>query len=403
MPELIYLPPAGETVSEGIIKIWEKKEGEKVQKDDIICQITTSKLVVEVTTPQSGILYKIFADIEEKVPVGKVIAVIQLEGEKLTEEDMEKINDRYIPASDKSLDAKDIKQKEKQPTEKSVPDVNKQQVKISPVAKKVAIELGVDISKVNGTGPNGRITKEDVISYKETSKSENDQKQEEKIEKLSEVRKIIGQRLRESVASKPHINFQAEVCMDELLKVRNEINAKLENKISLNSFIILAAVKALNEFKTINSNLIGDEVITYGNTNIGIAVARKEKGLIVPVLKNANKLSLFEIDKESKKLAELAREDKLNMDLITGGTFTISNLGMYGIENFNAIINPPEVGILAVSSIIKRPVVINEDITIANMMNLNVAVDHSVIDGSMASEFVMKIKELIEAPYLLFI
>lgn len=405
MPELVYLPYVGETVTEGIIKAWLKNEGESVQKDEVLCEVTTSKLVEEVSAPQKGILFKIFADVDEKVPAGKVIAVIQLEGEELSEEDMGKINDRYIPNSDIKLEIKDIKQEEKKITEEYVPEIAKQ-VKISPLAKKVAIELGIDITKIKGTGPNGRITKEDVISYKEKNvKHENNncQEQEKKIEKLSDVRKIIGNRLRESVMSKPHINFQAEVCMDELLEVRKKINTKLERKISINSFIILATVKAINEFKSINSNLIGDELITYGDTHIGIAVARKEKGLIVPVIKNANKMSLLEIDKESKALAELAREDKLNMDQITGGTFTISNLGMYGIENFNAIINPPEVGILAVSSIIKRPIVINEEIIIANMMNLNVAVDHTVIDGSVASEFVMKIKEYIEAPYLLFV
>ena len=148
---------------------------------------------------------------------------------------------------------------------------------------------------------------------------------------------------------------------------------------------------------------MGDEIVLYNDINIGMAVARESKGLIVPVIKRANKMSLSEIDIEAKKLTELAKEDNLSMDQITGGTFTVSNLGMYGIENFNAIINPPEVGIMAASSIIKKPVIIDEDIISASIMNINVAVDHSVVDGAMASEFIMEVKRFLEEPYLMFI
>ena len=320
------------------------------------------------------------------------------------ENDINKITDRYISETVESTTEEENKTKEKMDKTSNDSAVKADRVRISPIAKKLAAELDVDITKVIGTGPDGRIQKEDILNYNENQKISSDTKQEEKaVEKMSEIRNIIAWRLRESVTTKPHINFQTQVRMDELLNMRNTINKNIENKISINSFIILATVKSLKKYKYINVNLLGDEIVLYNDINIGMAVARESKGLIVPVIKRANKMSLSEIDIEAKKLTELAKEDKLSMDQITGGTFTVSNLGMYGIENFNAIINPPEVGIMAASSIIKKPVIIDEDIISASIMNINVAVDHSVVDGAMASEFIMEVKRFLEEPYLMFI
>lgn len=404
MPALIYLPPAGETVMEGEIAVWHKNEGDKVEKNECICEVTTSKLNVEIEAPETGVVFKIFAPVGVKVPVGKVIAVIRGEDEMLSDADMENIKDRFIPEGEVTQP-----EKENATVCEKAAEVKRQgdagvQVKISPIAKKIAAEKGLDISKINGTGPNDRITKEDVLSYEEMGKKAgNTAASEIAIEKLSGVRKIISSRLKESVQNKPHINFQAEVCMDELLKAREIINNKLDSKISINSFIIMATVKALKEYKQINAHIVDDNIMLYDDVHIGMAVGRDDKGLIVPVIKFANKMGIKEIDTEAKRLAELAREDKLQINEISGGTFTISNLGMFGISNFNAIINPPEVGILAVSSIIKKPVVKEEGISIANVMNINVAVDHSVVDGSMASRFAMRIKELLETPYMALI
>ena len=404
MPELVYLPPAGDTVTEGRIMRWEKNEGDNVKKGETICDIMTSKLSIEISVENDGKIFKIFAPVDEKVPVGKVIAVLQLEGETITEDDINKITDRYISETVESTTEEENKTKEKMDKTSNDSAVKADRVRISPIAKKLAAELDVDITKVIGTGPDGRIQKEDILNYNENQKISSDTKQEEKaVEKMSEIRNIIAWRLRESVTTKPHINFQTQVRMDELLNMRNTINKNIENKISINSFIILATVKSLKKYKYINVNLLGDEIVLYNDINIGMAVARESKGLIVPVIKRANKMSLSEIDIEAKKLTELAKEDKLSMDQITGGTFTVSNLGMYGIENFNAIINPPEVGIMAASSIIKKPVIIDEDIISASIMNINVAVDHSVVDGAMASEFIMEVKRFLEEPYLMFI
>jgi pyruvate dehydrogenase E2 component (dihydrolipoamide acetyltransferase) len=404
MPELVYLPPAGDTVTEGRIMRWEKNEGDNVKKGETICDIMTSKLSIEISVENDGKIFKIFAPVDEKVPVGKVIAVLQLEGETITEDDINKITDRYISETVESTTEEENKTKEKMDKTSNDSAVKADRVRISPIAKKLAAELDVDITKVIGTGPDGRIQKEDILNYNENQKISSDTKQEEKaVEKMSEIRNIIAWRLRESVTTKPHINFQTQVRMDELLNMRNTINKNIENKISINSFIILATVKSLKKYKYINVNLLGDEIVLYNDINIGMAVARESKGLIVPVIKRANKMSLSEIDIEAKKLTELAKEDNLSMDQITGGTFTVSNLGMYGIENFNAIINPPEVGIMAASSIIKKPVIIDEDIISASIMNINVAVDHSVVDGAMASEFIMEVKRFLEEPYLMFI
>lgn len=401
MPALIYLPTAGETVMEGEIAVWHKNEGDRVEKDETICEAMTSKVALDITAPQSGTLFKVFAPVESKVPMGEVIAVIQLEGEKLTDAYLETIGDRYIPKEAKAQPIK-IKEVSKEVIDKQL----QKEIKASPIAKKMAAEKGVDLSLIKGTGPSGRITKEDVLNYQETAQSESAIKKEEdmvKVIKLTGVRKVIAERLRESVNNKPHVNFQAEVCMDELLKARDDINNSVGCKISVTTLIIYAVAKALNEFPYLNTHLKGDEIILHQAKHIGMAVGRDKEGLIVPVIKDVDNMSLLQLEEEINRLVTLAREDKLQTQDVTGGTFTVSNLGMVGIGNFNAIINPPEVGILAVSAAIKKPVVKDDKVEIASIMNINAAVDHSVVDGLMASKFVMRIKELLELPYLMLL
>jgi pyruvate dehydrogenase E2 component (dihydrolipoamide acetyltransferase) len=396
MPALIYLPTAGETVLDGEIIEWYKNEGDKVEKGETVCEATTSKIVLEVTSPQSGILYKKFAKVGDRVPMGYVVAVIELEGEILSPLDLEKISDRFIADEPKDI------QVVEEPSPDSLVSETPVKIKSSPIARKMAAERGIDLKEITGTGPEGRITKKDVLDFVGSARSTSASKEAwiaAKVIKLSDVRKIIAERLRESIGTKPHINFQTEVCMDELLKAKAELTEIYGHNLSVNTLITYVVIKVLDEYPYLNAHLKGDEIILHDNKNIGIAVGRNEKGLIVPVIKNANKMNLRQIEQEAKRLVALAREDKLQAEDITGGSFTISNLGLTGIKNFNAIINPPEVGILAVSATIKQPFVKGNSIEVASVMNINLAVDHSVIDGMMASQFVMRVKELLESPY----
>ncbi len=396
MPEFIHLPAVGDVVTSAKIKKWYKNEGDKVKKDELICEINTSKLVVELESPASGELYKIFAPVEAEVEVGKVIGIVQLEGEELSDDFISGIKNRYISV----YYEREVEKTASETHNRKA--VEKKKIKASPVAKVLAKEKGIPIEEITGTGPNGRITKDDVLNYLEKEEEVKKESTDNKtIIKLEGTRKIIAERLRESSNTKPHINMLAEVSMDAVIQFRAEMNKRIKETITLNSFIMYTVVKALLKHPNVNANLIGDEIHLFKNINLGMAVGRREKGLIVPVIKNADKLSLTGLNQEIKKLSELALKEKLEIDHITGGTFTVSNLGMFGIKTFNAIINPPEVAILAVGAIIEKPTFINDEVKKSNMMNINLAVDHSVIDGDVASECVMTMKEILENPSLL--
>ena len=299
-------------------------------------------------------------------------------------------------------------------------------IKISPVAKAMAEKEGIDIEGLKGTGANGKIMKADVekaIAAKAASNaaaaagacagaaaearfSEDGKEILEEIP-YAGVRKVIGDRLSQSKFTAPHLYFTQKVDVSKLLEVRKQVNAAQEKKTSVTDYIARATVIALQKYPDMNSSLIGDKIVKYKSVNLGIAVA-SPTGLIVPNLKNAQNMSVVEISKESTPLFEKARAGKLAINEYSGGTFTISNLGMFGIENFTAIINPPEVGILSISSTKDEPVVItNEDgtkeIAIRPMMNIQLTVDHRLIDGLLAAQFVTEIKKLLESPISLLV
>ena len=301
--------------------------------------------------------------------------------------------------------------------EKDILDyLDKNKVKATPLAKKLAQVDGIDIKDVLGTGINGKILKKDVegLLNNEVTQGETasdaifiNEKEVLEIAEYTGVRKIIGDRLSQSFVTSPHIFFTQKINLQKLLNLRKDINASQEKKTSVTDYIAKAVVKALQKYPDVNSALEGQKIIKYKTVNIGIAVAAPT-GLIVPVVKNAEKMDVVEISKVSNVLVEKARNGRLTPDEYTGGTFTISNLGMAGIESFTAIINPPEAAILAVSAT-KDEVVVevnengNKEMIIRPMMNITLSADHRIVDGMLAAVFVGEIKRLLENPLSLLL
>lgn len=295
-------------------------------------------------------------------------------------------------------------------------------LKITPVAKAMADAEGLDLETIAGSGLNGKIMKEDVekaLAAKSAAQAADagTQDAEKKFspdgkEILEEVpyagvRKVIGDRMSESKFTAPHLYFTQKVDLEKLLKLRRQVNAAQDKKTSVTDYIARATILALQKYPEMNASLVGDTIVKYKSVNLGIAVA-SPTGLIVPNIKDAQKLSVVELSKAASPLFEKARAGKLAIDEYTGGTFTISNLGMFGIENFTAIINPPEVGILSISSTKEEPVVVTDEegrkeIAIRPMMNIQVSVDHRLIDGLLAAQFVTEIKRLLESPLRLLV
>jgi pyruvate dehydrogenase E2 component (dihydrolipoamide acetyltransferase) len=285
-------------------------------------------------------------------------------------------------------------------------------VKASPLAKSMAKEEGVDLSKVAGSGDEGRIVKKDVEAFIESNKTPVETKtvsvQQTATDgayedvTLTQMRKTIARRLGESMFTAPHFYLTMEICMDKLIETRKQLKKLSEDSISFNDFIIKACAKALQKNPGINASWLGDRIRYYKYVNIGVAVAMEE-GLVVPVVRNADAKSLSQISNEVKTLAEAARERKLQPQDMTGNTFTISNLGMFGIEEFTAIINPPDACILAVGGISKRLILENEQVKETNIMKVTLSCDHRVVDGAIGAKFLQTLKATLEEPLRLII
>ena len=443
MAKVIVMPKLGYTQDSGSIAAWLKNEGDTVERGEALFDAHTDKTVVTVEANASGTLLKIALEPEVTVPVLTPVAVIGEPGEDaeaalanyktlevadaqdegLLDDDEE---EDAAPAEEaKEVEVSDLKlsRRAKKYMEENDIDVNsvaqiqgtgfeggitEKDIKASPLAKKIAKKNGVDLATVKGSGVNGKIMKKDVVAAgksapKAASKVEStDDKMIDSVVPYAGVRKIIGDRLSESKFTAPHLYFTDSIDMTEFNKFRKMLNEKGEQKIAASDLLIKAASKALEKYPKLNAALIGEEIIYYKSTNVGMAVAG-DNGLIVPVVKNAQAKTLSAIASETRDLVERAKAGRLTQDEYTGGTFSISNLGMFGINNFTAIINPPEAGILSISSIRKTPVVItdeegNDQIAIRPMMNVQLSVDHRIIDGLLASQYVEYFKELLENP-----
>ena len=412
MAKYIIMPKLSFNMREGKIIKWLKDEGEKVQKQEAILQIETDKSVIDVESQISGILRKIFARDGEVVPVTLPIGIIANKDEDISimiKEALEKLDgigetEKIKEEVGQKIELKsDLPEKESQ----SFPEES-ESIKISPRARKKAKELGIDLLLIKNKFSKKVIHEEDIIEFfkKEKNIATSSYPAVKVIEKevpYSGMRQIIGNRLSESKFTAPHIYFSTSVDMSNVLGLLELLKKEQEANITINDFLIFVLAKVLTEQPKMNSSLVDDKIIYYSSVNIGIAVGLEE-GLIVPVLKEAEKKNLVEIAKESKRLIALAREKRLMPEDYQNGTFTISNLGMLGIEEFTAIINPPESGILAIGSIKKKPVVNSYDqIVIKPMLKMTLSVDHRTIDGIVATHFLNSVKKYLYNPGMLLL
>jgi len=432
MATIVKMPKLGTTMTEGTIIKWLKSEGDPVKKGEIYVEIQTDKVNIEDEAETSGVLRKIIAKEGETVKVGDPIAIIAEEDEELP--DLENVDNISTQNQEKSPQV--FQQEDK--TE-AVKQTISDKIKASPAAKRVARENQIDLSNVIPSGPNGRIVERDVLSYiqehkvkatpvakkiaierqvdlKAIQKSPGQRitKQDLEDQIIQDVdnavdntipvigmRKIIADSMTYSKKVAPHIYLSLEVDMSKVIDLRERliplVQAQHDVKLSYNHILIKAAATALRLNPLINSSFTEEKIILKQHINIGLAVALKD-GLIVPVIKDADKKGLAFIAKETEELVQKAKSKKLLPDEYQGGTFTITNLGMFDIESFCAIINQPETAILAVGKIIKKPVVIDEEITIKPMMNLTLSCDHRAIDGAVGAKFLQNLKQILEEP-----
>jgi pyruvate dehydrogenase E2 component (dihydrolipoamide acetyltransferase) len=389
----IIMPKLGETMEEGYLVSWKKKEGDKVEKGEILFEVMSDKTNFEVESQYSGYLRKIlFQPSDQPIPVTTVIAYLT----DTPDEPFEIPEKEEVKVETKKEGTSVIEKKEEIKEEKE------ERIKISPVARKLAEEYKIDITKIKGTGPDGRIEKKDVLEYIEKIKEEKVEERTEgeyEVIKWTPLRKIIAQRLTESKTTIPHYYFDGKVIVDEILKIK-EKKEKEGIKLTITDFLIYFSARAIEEYPLIGASVIDDEIRIYKDVDIGLAISISE-GLVVGSIKKANKKTISEISKERNQLVERARNGKLTPDDIKGTNFVISNLGMYDIENFYPIINPPGVAIMGVGKIEKGVFVENNQIVIKNYMYISFSFDHRIIDGAYAANFYKRLKEFIENPSIL--
>lgn len=389
--EKIIMPMLGETMSEGIIAKWRKQEGERVEKGEVLLEVTTDKATLEVESLATGILRKIVVPEGATIPVLETIAWIGEESEPIPEE----------VSAPKIVKEKILSTSETKISEQKIETKESGRVFSTPAARRVAKELNVNLEDVKGTGPSGRITEDDVRSFSGGIGKGLSPRGIVPVSgtiPLTSMRKVIAERMSKSKREAPHYYIKMSVDMSEVIKLRNNLLPEYEKqgiKLAYDDIIVKAVSIALFGFPLVNAAFTNEGIKINEKINIGLAVALND-GLIVPVIKDANKKSLLDIAKERDRLVKKARENKLLPDEYTGGTFTISNLGMFGVDEFIAIINPPESAILAISKIEDKPVVLNVEIHIKPIVNLTLSSDHRVIDGALAAKFLQRLKQLLE-------
>jgi pyruvate dehydrogenase E2 component (dihydrolipoamide acetyltransferase) len=400
----VTMPMYGLTMTEGEVTEWLKQEGDAVTKGEMLFLVMTDKATMEVEAPADGYLLKIVVPEGQTVPVGAVIGVIGEQGE-----DLKEILTEEAPPEDKSLSEEITVPKNDQSAVASSLATNHHfspRILISPRAKKLALKNNISYENIIGSGEAGRITEKDILALLEKGNTKPKTVAiQEQVIPFTGIREIIATRLSQSEHENIHVYFTTKVDMSKATDLRaglenNSLVGKSPQKISYNDLLIKTAGICLTEFPEFNSSLAGPEIRVHPSVNVGLAVAI-ETGLVVPVIRDVTNKSLMEIAVCSKELVNKARTGKLLPDDMAGGTFTISNLGMFGIEHFTAIINPPEAAILAVGSISKEPIVENDQIIVKPIMRVTLAVDHRLIDGAKAARFVKRCKELMEHPYLL--
>jgi pyruvate dehydrogenase E2 component (dihydrolipoamide acetyltransferase) len=418
---LITMPKMSDTMSEGTIASWLKKVGDEIKSGDIIAEVETDKATMELEAYEDGTLLYIGVEEGDSIEIDGVIAIIgekDADYEKLLKAQKSKVSKSEAPKKEeKKEEAKEeSKVEESKAPEKTGTSSSSDngRVKASPLAKKMAEEKGFDISLVKGSGEGGRIVKRDVESFDpavaKTAAAPTAQatsapavgQESYKEEKVSQMRKVIAKRLAESKFQAPHFYLTMEINMDKAIEARNSMNEISPVKISFNDMVIKAAAAALRQHPKVNSSWLGDKIRYNDHIHIGMAVA-VEEGLLVPVIRFADSKSLSQISNEAKTLGGKAKNKELQPKDWEGNTFTISNLGMFGIEEFTAIINPPDACILAVGGIKETVIVKNGQMQVGNVMKVTMSCDHRVVDGAVGSAFLKTLKGLLEDPVRILI
>ena len=422
MPEIIRMPKMSDTMEEGVIAGWLKKVGDDIKSGDILAEVETDKATMELESYDDGVLLHIGVNDGDSVPVDGVIAIIGEKDENIDEvlkdisnekntSELEDENPQEIEDIEEVKEEKVEEQKEEGNSNSKIDtiDVNfpkdGSRIKASPLAKKLAEEKGVDISKVKGSGEGGRIIKEDIKNFQPSDSSQTESIKLPQIHSsesydevpVSQMRKTISKRLAESKFSAPHFYLTMEINMDNCIEGRNKINETSDVKISFNDIIVKACAVALRKHPMVNASYLTDKMRINHHIHIGVAVA-VDDGLLVPVIRFADNKSLSHISSEVRNLATRAKNKDLQPSDWEGNTFTISNLGMFGIEEFTAIINPNDACILAVGGIKNTPIIKNGEIVAGNVMKVTLSCDHRIVDGAIGSAFLKTLKELIEDP-----
>lgn len=414
--EIITMPRLSDTMEEGTVASWLKKEGDAVEEGDILAEIETDKATMEFESFYSGTLLKIGIAEGETAKVDSLLAIIGPEGT-----DVSNINTASRPKSstkkEKTEDKKEepVKEEKKKetstkteekPSSSSNSDSVSKRIFASPLAKKLAEEKGINLNHVSGSGDNGRIVKSDIENYQPAAGGGQvytpvGQEIWEEV-KNSQMRKTIAKRLGESKFTAPHYYLTIELDMDAAIESRKAINADPDVKISFNDMVVKACAMALRKHPQVNSQWTGDSTKIAKHIHVGVAVAVDE-GLLVPVLKYADQMTFSQIGAQVKELAGKARSKKITPEEMQGSTFTVSNLGMFGIKEFTSIINAPNSAILSVGAIVQKPVVKNGAIAIGNTMTVTLACDHRTVDGATGAQFLQTLRNYIEQPVTMFV
>ncbi|MBL0128086.1 MAG: pyruvate dehydrogenase complex dihydrolipoamide acetyltransferase [Flavobacteriales bacterium] len=417
MAEIVRMPKLSDTMTEGVVAAWHKKVGDKVKSGDVLAEIETDKATMEFESFTDGVLLHIGVEKGKTAAVDSVLAVLGKEGEDITAllasaaaaKPKEQVQEPVAstPAPQATPVASPSTPKAVAPSHAPAPSAaapapshSNGRVKASPLAKHLAEEKGIDISRVRGSGPDGRVTKSDVENHGGGSFNAPQVEGFEEVA-VSQMRKTIARRLAESKFSAPHFYLTLEIDMERAMNVREAINKQIApDKISFNDLVVKGVAVALKQHPKVNSSWLGDRIRYNQHVHIGVAVA-VEEGLLVPVVRFADTKPLRTIGAEVRDIAKKAKEKKLQPQDWEGNTFTISNLGMFGIEEFTAIINPPDACIMAIGGIMEKPVVKNGAIVPGHTMKVTLSCDHRVVDGVTGAAFLNTFKQLLEEPALL--
>lgn len=404
MAEIVRMPRLSDTMTEGTVAKWHKKVGDAISEGDLLAEIETDKATMEFESFQEGVLLHIGVEEAATAPVDCILAILGEEGEDvqaLIDADAapvaEEVKEEKLAAAPVQEEKKEVLKAALAPAPVVASKSADGRTKASPLAKRLAEEKGVDITKIAGSGDGGRVIKRDVDNYQAPAESSVAYEERYTEEPISQMRKTIARRLSESKFTAPHFYLSISVDMDNAIAARKAINALPDTKVSFNDLVVKASAMALREHPIVNSSWRGDVIRRNQHVNVGVAVA-VEDGLLVPVVRYTDTKSLSDISGEVKDFAQRAKDKKLQPADWEGSTFTISNLGMFGIEEFTAIINTPDACILAVGGINQVPVVKDGQVVPGNIMKLSLSCDHRVVDGASGAAFLNTLKTYLENP-----